>query len=434
MAARRLPLSASALRYSLLASLGLLGAACGGSSTGDGPPLPPTAMQCSAPKIDPKTHLPLCEEGFSHRPAPVRCQPPASSSSEAPAPGGGVAPPEPQYCDGQDCSTLRYGYCESGAEAASCRSGCVEDADCGDGFVCSCTSGNSPTGGECVASDCKTDAECGDALCASVREPCGSPRFACLRDSDECRSDSDCQSGICTMEEGHRTCFMGACGRPFLVLAEPRLPAIAARADWLVPSSPRVDHLSFAERSELAAHWTKLGQMEHASIAAFARFSLQLLALGAPAELVEQCTRALADETAHAKLCFGLASAYAGRAVGPGPLDVSGALEATSLVDIVDLVIAEGCFGETSAALEALDAADTASDPVIVAAYLRIASDEQSHAELAFRFVRWALERSGALVAERIESALESELAQTHAARSVVQPCLSALVSLSRAA
>jgi hypothetical protein len=77
------------------------------------------------------------------------------------------------------------------------------------------------------------------------------------------------------------------------------------------------------ERATQAEHWTKLGQMEHASIAAFARLQLQLLALGAPPDLVQACNQALIDETAHTRLCFGLASAYAGRGIGPGPLDVS---------------------------------------------------------------------------------------------------------------
>ena len=36
-----------------------------------------------------------------------------------------------------------------------------------------------------------------------------------------------------------------------------------------------------------------------------------------------------------------------------------------------ELVIAEGCFGDTSAALEALQAAESATHPVIVAAYAR---------------------------------------------------------------
>jgi hypothetical protein len=170
-----------------------------------------------------------------------------------------------------------------------------------------------------------------------------------------------------------------------------------------------------------------MGQMEHASIAAFARFNLQLLALGAPPELLEASTRALADETEHAKLCFTLASAYAGRALGPAPLDVSSSLEQRSLGAILDLVIAEGCFGETSAALEALEAADLAADPVIASAYSRIARDEEQHAALAFRFVRWALDKEPAL-ASRVAAALVEDRGMSPAVQDVVESCLCAVL------
>jgi hypothetical protein len=167
--------------------------------------------------------------------------------------------------------------------------------------------------------------------------------------------------------------------------------------------------------------------MEHASIAAFARFNLQLLSLGAPPQLVEACTQALADETVHTKLCFGVASAYAGRAIGPGRLDIAHSLEVTTLAGVVDLVIAEGCFGETSAALEALEAADVADDPVIVATYARIAADEQRHAELAFQFIRWALERDPDAVRARVGAALSGASAVPPATREVVVYCLEML-------
>jgi hypothetical protein len=139
-------------------------------------------------------------------------------------------------------------------------------------------------------------------------------------------------------------------------------------------------------------------------------------------------------ETAHTKLCFQLASAYAGRALGPGPLDIDGSLTVTSLEAIVDLVLAEGCIGETSAALEALESADAASDPIIRAAYARIAADEQRHAELAFRFVRWALEQDAELVSGRIAAALATNAMPSSATRAVIEPCLSALMTLHRAA
>ena len=92
-------------------------------------------------------------------------------------------------------------------------------------------------------------------------------------------------------------------------------------------------------------------------------------------------------------------------------------------------MIAEGCFGETGAALEALEAADSAADPLIRAAYSQIAKDEQRHAELAFRFVRWALDRAGAVVVERIQAAPHSNLSQSPVGRGVVEPCLSALLA-----
>jgi hypothetical protein len=171
--------------------------------------------------------------------------------------------------------------------------------------------------------------------------------------------------------------------------------------------------------------------MEHASIAAFARFQLQLLSLGAPPELVQACNQALIDETAHTQLCFGLASAYAGSAVGPGPLDVTHSLAVTSLADIVDLVLVEGCFGETSAALEALDAATTAADPVVRRTYEQIAADEERHAELAFRFVRWALQRDRETVTERILAALPHAPSSV---KDVAVPCLRALVGAQLAA
>jgi hypothetical protein len=292
-----------------------------------------------------------------------------------------------------------------------------------------------------VVSQCQTDDDCGaGSLCASYEGPLCDNGFACFRPDDFCATATDCRlkgfPGSCIYEKTEERRVCGVCGRPFLVEAAVRVAPVVAANEWNAPSGdlPRIDHLTSDERRMLAEHWTRMGQMEHASIAAFARFSLQLLALGAPPELVEACNRALVDETAHTRLCFRLAGAYAGRAIGPGPLDVSGDLLPTSLLDIVDLVIAEGCFGETGAALEALQAADAASDPVIAAAYARIAVDEQRHAELAFRFLGWALEQSPNDVASCIASAIASPPAHDDAARAVALPCLQALLSAHRPA
>jgi hypothetical protein len=136
--------------------------------------------------------------------------------------------------------------------------------------------------------------------------------------------------------------------------------------------------------------------MEHASVAAFARFALQLLHVGAPRELLLACQQAMADETEHARLCFELASVYLDRDVGPGVLPMDAALEGTNLESIVRLVMREGCIGETIAAQEAAEAAAYAQDAAVLSVLERIHQDERAHAELAWRFVAWALKRGGA--------------------------------------
>jgi hypothetical protein len=160
--------------------------------------------------------------------------------------------------------------------------------------------------------------------------------------------------------------------------------------------------------------------MEHASIAAFARFSLQLLALGAPRELVAAAAEAMADETRHAERCFELASRYGGRDLGPGALDVQGALGAVELLEIVDLVVAEGCIGETAAALEARWAADAATEPLVREVLLGIADDEARHAVLAWKFVAWAAARDprvAARVTAHIEAAKREQAQRSRSAR-----------------
>jgi hypothetical protein len=131
--------------------------------------------------------------------------------------------------------------------------------------------------------------------------------------------------------------------------------------------------------------------MEHASIAAFARFTLQLLSLGAPAEFIEASNSAQVDETRHARLAFALASTYAGESMGPGALSLDKVLEETSWEAIFEATVREGCVGETRAALEAKWAAESCGDPVVQAVLEGIAADETKHAELAWRVAVWMI-------------------------------------------
>jgi hypothetical protein len=149
--------------------------------------------------------------------------------------------------------------------------------------------------------------------------------------------------------------------------------------------------------------------MEHASIAAFARFTLQLLAVGGPPDLVMAAQRAMADETNHAQLAFALAAAYGDRDLGPGSLAIDACLDETDLPALVAMVFAEGCVGETVAAVEALEALEHASDPAVRAALKVIAEDETRHAELAWRTAAWALAVGGQAVRDCIERTIARE-------------------------
>jgi hypothetical protein len=199
-------------------------------------------------------------------------------------------------------------------------------------------------------------------------------------------------------------------GRPFLVDGTARTADRIRARDWLagddLVARELVRALDDAARSELAALWTADALAEHASVASFARFTLQLLAHAAPPGLVLQAVAAQTDEVAHARAAFALASLYAGAPVGPGPLAIDGALDGPhDLVGLATAVVLEGCVGETLAAAELDLASRTCSDPALAATLRRIAADEQRHAELAWRTVRWAIDRGGPRVRDAVREA-----------------------------
>ncbi len=174
-----------------------------------------------------------------------------------------------------------------------------------------------------------------------------------------------------------------------------------------------VEALSPETRGALSREWARAAQFEHASIASFSRFSLELLAVGAPPELIEGAHRAALDEVTHARSSFALASVYAGSPLGPGPLTLGAdVFESFELVASVTSAVAEGCINETLAALEA-EAGAAAAEPSVVRKLLTaVAQDEGEHAALSFRFVRWALELGDSAVRRAAEECAESVVAR----------------------
>lgn len=177
-------------------------------------------------------------------------------------------------------------------------------------------------------------------------------------------------------------------GRPLIVDGACRMAPLVRRDGWTVPT----------RRGARGEAWARVGLAEHASIASFSRFALQLMALGAPADLVADAHAAALDEVRHAKLAFGLASAALGAPVGPGPLPLDGLSLQTDLVALAVATAREGCVAETLSALM-VDEARTHTEHAGERAVLTtLARDESRHAALAWRTVAWAIEVGGDVV------------------------------------
>lgn len=207
------------------------------------------------------------------------------------------------------------------------------------------------------------------------------------------------ENGQCCYEVTTEFCGVG---RPLRIDGAPvtaplKLSADSRETRWIEAISDiGVDSLSAADRDNLARAWEQDGLLEHASVASFARFSIELMSFAAPADLVALAHEAALDEIRHARACFALASAYRGTPVAPTALPVPGALPlATSLAALARAAVEEGVIGETLASLMAAEEASLTEDPVVRGALEGIAADEARHAELAVRAVVWAMKTGG---------------------------------------
>jgi hypothetical protein len=222
------------------------------------------------------------------------------------------------------------------------------------------------------------------------REPNGCYQRSAVR-------DGCCIAASAVEREGDLCCYtfcQGACcGRPFTVGSAMRAAPLAGRSSW--GTSPAPPPRRDPSLEAVARAWRDDARMEHASVASFARFTLHLLALGAPPDLVIDAQRAGIDEVEHTRLCLAVAASIDGRDLGPDALDVAGSLGAVTLLDALRAAVTEGCVGETFAALTVRRRAELARSEAVRATLARIADDEARHAALSWRFAAWAIARGG---------------------------------------
>ncbi len=219
-------------------------------------------------------------------------------------------------------------------------------------------------------------------------------------------------TGVVLYVATHRDCGPYGCSGRALRVARQAVTARAIDTDgWeadlpLAEASPLPPDV----RGALARLWAESARGEHASVPAFSRLSLSLVALGAPACLVEAALQAALDEIQHARLAFSLASAHAGEPVGPGPLPELQKVPAVTAMSLAELAVEsliDGCLLEGVAAEVAERALIRARDRQARAALAVIARDEASHAALAWDVVHWCCEQGGNPVRRRLAASLQ---------------------------
>ncbi len=239
-------------------------------------------------------------------------------------------------------------------------------------------------------------------------------------DDNDCMKPEWTATGCCNPAVGpgvpqgngeccYMACELSCCGRPFVVRGVAIVASAARRNDWATVA-PDCRRVSEAAAQQLGQAWLIDALAEHASVASFAVFTLELMQLGAPPELVRGAQRAGLDEIEHARHCFGLASHFAGEAHGPGNLPACG-FSPRDLADTLRAAVHEGCIGETIAAAIVSEQARHCTDATVRRALERIAEDELSHSELAWRFVAWAIAKHGAFARRVVLAALDAALA-----------------------
>ncbi len=140
--------------------------------------------------------------------------------------------------------------------------------------------------------------------------------------------------------------------------------------------------------------WRAYGQTEHASIAAFASFANQLLALGAPRYLVEYAFADGLDEVRHADLCFSLAASLDGERREPAPFPAAmTAPESKELLEIAKECLRESCVLEMGSAFLAERMLEEELVPEVRRVLEEIARDERRHAEHGYEALAWMRSR-----------------------------------------
>jgi hypothetical protein len=207
-------------------------------------------------------------------------------------------------------------------------------------------------------------------------------------------------------------------GRQLRRLGEVLLPDLRSDPGWAL--SPLALDGAEDPPAGLADQWRENGRTEHASVAAFARLTLDLMALGAPPHLIAAANQDALDEIRHAELCFSLAYALDGKRVSPGPFPRAQrvptlprsrtlALAKLGVDSLIDGALHEGVSARIIAKL-----ARRCDVPAIRATLKSIAADEGRHAAHGWAVAEWCLAEGGTSVGKALLGAIRMLPRQMH--------------------
>jgi hypothetical protein len=150
--------------------------------------------------------------------------------------------------------------------------------------------------------------------------------------------------------------------------------------------------LSDEHRAQAAEYWSRVAMMEHASVASFARFSLELMSIGAPTELLTDAHEAALDEVRHTQISLEIANQFSASNFTPGSFPISSKaadFAFGNMEEIAKAAALEACIEETLAAAVVLYQAAHMGDEYHKTLLHSVALDEARHAAFAWRAVRW---------------------------------------------
>lgn len=185
------------------------------------------------------------------------------------------------------------------------------------------------------------------------------------------------------------------------------LPSLRAIGDR-EGRSPLGEELSLA----IASEWGRRAQGEWASVPAFLQLADQLMHAGAPRFLVVRALSAADDELRHAEASGRIAVEHRNTPLALGSVTPATRAPVAGLDALRRLAVeswVDGCLGEGRAAEAAAREGARATDRRASDVQRGIATDEASHAELAWDVLAWAVREGGDDVRHAVWAAREAE-------------------------